>query len=240
MPESNSMAEKIFPDTKPTAVKGSGATANATTTTANVNTTFSASKPQIYNAARPVYRSRPHRSRRSCYCYCCLWIIFIILLSTILAAIAGGILFLLYRPHRPSFSVSSLQLSRFNLTTRFNLTVTARNPNKNIVFYFDSVSVSINSKGGVIGDGTIPAFVTAKKSSTILKTAVRAQRVDDLKENKSLALKIELDSKVKVKIGSHMSKKAAIRVVCDGIKALATSNAECTVDLRIKIWKWTI
>ncbi|KAI3684187.1 hypothetical protein L6452_33407 [Arctium lappa] len=256
------MAEKIFPDSKPTAVNPATATATATAT--NVNRSFAANKPHLYNAARPVYRSHPHRSRRSCYCYCCLWIIFIILLSSILAAVSGGVLFLLYRPHRPAFTVSSLEISQLNLTSsdqltaRFNLTVTVRNPNKNIVFHYDVVSVSVNSNGVVVGDGSIPAFVTAKESSTTLKTGVRVKRVDvngglksDLKKNKSLPLEIVMDSKVKVKIGSHVSKKAPIRVVCGGIKAVATtgesptttamtSNAKCTVDLRIKIWKWTI
>ncbi|KAI3512534.1 hypothetical protein L1887_19850 [Cichorium endivia] len=74
---------------KPTAVK-----AAAAPSTVDANCSFPASKAQIYNAARPVYRSHPHRSRRSCYCfcYCCLWIIFTILLLIIISALACGVL----------------------------------------------------------------------------------------------------------------------------------------------------
>ncbi|KAI3806828.1 hypothetical protein L1987_22743 [Smallanthus sonchifolius] len=244
------MADKIFPASK-------------SATNPSVAAAAAAAKPQIYNAARPVYRSHPHRNRRSCYCYCCLWIIFIIMLLIVISAIAAAVVFLLYRPHRPSFSVSNLQISQFNLTssnqlnTRFNLTLAASNPNNKMTFYYDPVSVSVNSNGVDVGDGSIPAFVAAKKSTKTLKAVVRGENVDyksdlksDLKEKKSLLLKIEMNAKVKVKIGRCESKKAHVRVVCDGIKAVdprgesATAavikNSKCKVDLRIKIWKWTI
>lgn len=250
------MAEKIHPSSKQSA----GTTAPA------ANPSFPANKAQLYNSTRPVYRPLPRRrSRRSCCCSCCLWLTFFILVLIIIAAIAGGVFYFLYRPHRPSFAVSSLQVSQFNLTssnqlnTKFNFTVAARNPNKKIVFYFDSVSVSIDSKGVDVGDGSIPAFVMPKKNTTRLRTTVSTsgQIVDDnsglksdVKNKKSLPLTIQLDTKVKVKIGSLKTKKVPIRVVCKGITATpptgkspttaSTSNVKCKVDLRIKIWKWTI
>ncbi|XP_076923702.1 NDR1/HIN1-like protein 13 [Bidens hawaiensis] len=216
----------------------------------NPTTTTTATKPQIYNAARPVYRPHPHRHRHSCYCYCycCLWIIFIIMLLLIISAIATAIIYLLYRPHPPSFSVSNLQISQTNLTTRLNLTVVARNSNKKTTFYYDQVSALISSNGVGIGDGLIPAFVCGKKSTATLKTIVRGENVD-LKEKKSLHVKFEMNAKVKVKIGGYESKKAHVRVVCDGVKAVDTSGelgaamtkkSKCKVDLRIKIWKWTV
>ncbi|KAI3803361.1 hypothetical protein L1987_31512 [Smallanthus sonchifolius] len=249
------MAEKIHPSAKQQS-------AGIPTAVGNGNP---ADKSQLYNSTRPVYRPQPRRSSRSCCCSCCLWITFTIVVLIVIAAVAGGVFYVLYRPHRPSFSVSSLQVSQFNLTssnqlnTKFNFTVTARNPNKKIVFYFNSVSVSIDSNGVDVGDGSIPAFVMPKKNTTKLRTIVSTtgQTVDDntnlksdLKNKKSLPLTIQLDTKVKVKIGSLKTKKVPIRVVCDGIKFTApsgktattatTSDVKCKVDLRIKIWKWTI
>ncbi|KAI3786174.1 hypothetical protein L1987_45306 [Smallanthus sonchifolius] len=251
------MAEKIYPAAKP-----AGGPAPAA---ANGNPTFPATKAQLYNKSRPVYRPQPRRSRRSCCCSCCLWITFTIVILIVIAAVAGGVAYVIYRPHRPKFSVSALHVSQFNLTssnkltTRFNFTVTARNPNKKIVFYYDPVSVSFNSNDVDVGDGTIPAFKMAKKNTTALRTVVSTtgKSVDDnsglksdLKNKRSLPLKIQLDTKVKAKIGSFKTKKLPIRVTCDGIKAAApsgktattatTSDAKCKVDLRIKIWKWTI
>nr|XP_043625099.1 NDR1/HIN1-like protein 6 [Erigeron canadensis] len=256
------MAEKIHPSFKqtngnnnpPPAVNG-GAT----------NPNFPANKAQLYNSTRPVYRPLPRRNRRSCCCSFCLWLTFIIILLVILAAIAGGIFYVIYRPHRPSFSVTSLQISQFNLTssnqlnTKFNFTATARNPNKKIEFRYDVVSIKISSKSTNVGAGTIPAFDMPKKNTTKLKSIVSAsgQTVDDnselksdLKNKRNIPLTVQLDTKVKVKIGGLKTKKIPIRVVCNGIKAVApagksvttavTSGVKCKVDLRIKIWKWTI
>ncbi|XP_076885765.1 NDR1/HIN1-like protein 13 [Bidens hawaiensis] len=224
-----------------------------------------ANKAQIYNSTRPVYRPQPRRSRRSCCCSLCLWLTFTLLVLIILTAVAGGVFYVLYRPHRPSFTVSSLQVSQFNLTssnhlnTKLNFTVTARNPNKKIEFGFNPVSVSIDSNRVDVGDGTIPAFVMPKKNTTRLKAVVSSagQLLDDnnklksdLKSKKSIPLTIQLDTKVKVKIGSLKTKKVPIRVVCDGVRVTApsgnatttasTAGVKCKVDLRIKIWKWTV
>ncbi|XP_076881808.1 NDR1/HIN1-like protein 6 [Bidens hawaiensis] len=247
------MAEKIYPAAKPTA-----------TAAPTPNPTFPATKAQLYNHSRPVYRPQPRRSRSIC-CSCCLWITFTIIILLLIAAAAGGVFYVLYRPHRPTFSVSSLHVSQFSLTasnklsTKFNFTITARNPNKKISFYYDPVTVSFDSNGVDVGDGTVPAFTTAKKNTTVLRTvvSVTGQRVDDnselksdLKSKKSVPLKIQLDTKVKAKVGVFKSKKVPIRVTCDGLKAAAparktaatvsTADAECKVDLRIKIWKWTV
>ncbi|KAL4579670.1 hypothetical protein LXL04_015826 [Taraxacum kok-saghyz] len=182
------------------------------------NASFPASKAQLYNSTRPVYRSQPRRSRRSCCCSCCLWITFVILLLIVIAAIAGGVVYVMYRPHRLSFSVSSLHVSQLNLTslnkltTKFNFTIAARNPNKKIVFYYDPVSISFNSRDVDVGDGSIPTFTMGKKNTTMLRTTVSTtgQTVDDnaalksdLKNRRSLPLKIQLDTKVKAKIGSR-------------------------------------
>lgn len=111
-----------------------------------------------------------------------------------------------------------------------------------------------------VGTGLIPAFVHGTKNSTILKTQIASSGQDldsssvstlrsDLKNKNGLPLKIQLDTKVRVKIGGMKTKKVGIRVSCDGIKATAptgkspavasTTDAKCKVDVRIKIWKWT-
>ncbi|XP_047317009.1 NDR1/HIN1-like protein 6 [Impatiens glandulifera] len=234
---------------------------------------FPATKAQLYNASRPAYRPQPrHRSRRSCCCRCCLWTTFSIILLLFLLAIAGAVLWVIYRPHRPNFSVSTFQISQFNLTgssnsqlitSTFNLTLIARNPNKKLVFFYDPISVSVSTDRGThLGDGTFPAFTHSTKNTTTLKTTIGGgggQSIDDasatglksdLKKN-SLPLKVQLDTKVKVKMGSLNTKKVPIRVTCTGINAAvptgktpatpaSTGKIKCKVDARIKIWKWTL
>ncbi|XP_072999047.1 NDR1/HIN1-like protein 6 [Typha latifolia] len=251
------MADRVYPASKPNP---------APPRAVNGAASFPATKAQSFQ--RPAYRPQPPKSRRSRRGLCCsilLWLILIIVALVFLAAIAAGVLYLIYRPHRPTFSVSSLRLSAFNVSTTGNLltssldiSVTARNPNSKIVFLYDPTSIAVSTSGGVgIGDGSFPAFVHEAKNTTLLKTTVRAtgESVDssaaaDLKKSSNLKLEIDLETKAGVKIGKLKTKKVGIRVRCDGIQvavpkgktavAAATPDAVCKVKLRVKIWKWTL
>ncbi|KAG2722704.1 hypothetical protein I3760_02G139100 [Carya illinoinensis] len=252
------MTDRVFPSSKP-ATNGTAPAANGT---------FPATKSQLYGATRPAYRPQPHHRRRhgrSCWCSCCLWSTFTIILLLLLVAIAGAIFYLVYRPHRPSFSVTSLKLSYLNVTSstlnsKLDLNINAKNPNKKLVFIYNPLIISIVSSDIDIGDGTVPSFVHGKKNTTLLKATITSsgRELDSasaatlkrgMKSNKGLPLKIKLDTKVKAKMGGIKTPKIGIRVSCDGIKATvpsgktavtaSTSNAKCKVDIRIKIWKWT-
>ncbi|KAK6911885.1 Late embryogenesis abundant protein, LEA_2 subgroup [Dillenia turbinata] len=258
------MAERVHPSAKP---NGTTAAATSTAAAANGTSTFPAAKSQFY---RPAYRPQPppRRSyRRSCWCRCCLCTTLIVLFLLLLIGIAGIVLYVLYRPHRPDFSVSNFQISQFNLSssssqlnTSFNLTISAYNPNKKIVFFYNPISVSVFADGISVGNGNFPAFTHSSKNTTILRSVIssQGQSLDstaastlksDLKTKNGLPLKIQLETKVKVKMGAVKTKRVGIRVTCDGIhgsaptgKSPATAskdNAKCSVDLRVKIWKWT-
>lgn len=261
------MADRVYPATKPaTPNKAAPATnGGGATTTAAVNP-FPPNKAQLYNANRPRYRPQPPpRHRRSCCCRCCLWTTFIIVILLLLIAVAGVIFWAVFRPQKPSFSVSNLQLSQFNLTStsvisKFNISVSARNTNSKITYFYDPVSIWILSNDVKIGEGSFPDFVHGSKNRTSLKTVVSssgetlestdiATLRSEIKNKKSLPLKIEMETKVKVKIGSLKTKKMRIRVTCEGAqvavptgKTAATakiSGVKCEVDPRVKILAWT-
>ncbi|GFP88556.1 hypothetical protein PHJA_000999300 [Phtheirospermum japonicum] len=193
--------------------------------------------------ALPTARSL---SRRGCCCSCCLWSTLVILLILLLAAIAGVVFYVLYRPHRPSFAVASLHLSRFNLTyiaitSIVNLTLIARNRNSKITFFYDQISVKLLSDGIGIDDGAFPAFTYSKRNVTTLRSSFRSRQ---------LPIKIQLNAKVRDKIGKTTTNKIKIRVTCNGIRVpiptgntssvVTTSIVKCKVDPRIKIIKWTV
>ncbi|KAJ6711457.1 LATE EMBRYOGENESIS ABUNDANT (LEA) HYDROXYPROLINE-RICH GLYCOPROTEIN FAMILY [Salix purpurea] len=235
------MADKVYPSSTKPATNGTAAT----------KPSFPATKAQQYGATRPAYRPQPASRKRSrgCCCACVLWTTVVIFILIVLAAIAGGIIYALYRPHRPTFVVSGLKISSLNLTstshltTNINLNITTRNPNKKLAA------------------ARYPLFVHGTKNTTFLRASITSSGVQlddksgtklssDLKNRGGVALKLELETKVKVKMGGMNTPKARIRVRCQGIKAavpsgkLATtasvSNAKCKADLRIKIWKWTL
>ncbi|KAL1345099.1 hypothetical protein HN51_018888 [Arachis hypogaea] len=255
------MTDRVYPSAKPAANGGAAAGANPA---------FPATKAQLYGATRPTYRPQPlhhRRSRRSCCCRFCFWLILIVLILLLLIGIAGVVVYVLYRPHRPDFTVTSLTLSYLNLTasstlsSKFAISVTATNPNKHISFSYDPTSVSILSGDIDVGDGTVPAFDHGKKNTTVLKTTIsssgQALQSDDaaklkssMKSKSGLPLQVKLETKVKAVMGNLKTPKVRIRVSCEGIKATlpsgkkpataSTSNAKCNVDVRFKIWKWTV
>lgn len=132
------MTDRVYPSSKP-ATNGTASAANPS---------FPATKAQLYGASRPLYRpqANSYRHRRSCCCSCCLWTTVAILVLILLAGVAAAILYVLYRPHRPTFTVSSLKVSTLNITssskliTSINLNVTTKNPNKNLVYTYDRSS----------------------------------------------------------------------------------------------------
>lgn len=270
------MSEKIFPTAKPANPTPAAAATNPTAATTNGGT----NKSHLYNpTSRPPYRPAPynrrnhHRPRRNICCRVCFWTILIILILALLASIAGIVLYVMYKPHRPSFSIPSLRVHRLNLTTSadsssshvsslFNFTLSSKNPNSHLTFFYDPFSVTcLTSDSGVlIGNGTVPAFTSASKNLTTFRAILVSTSQDldsdsvnglrsDLKKKGGVPLKLEIDTRVEVKMEGFKSKKVGIRVTCDGIKAAlpkgkspalaSTGGAKCKVDLRIKIWKWT-
>ncbi|PON48147.1 Late embryogenesis abundant protein [Parasponia andersonii] len=251
------MAERVYPSAKPAQAAANG----------GANPSFPATKAQLYSNARPAYRPQPRHRRRGRCCSCCLWTTVAILVLLLLAGVAGVIFYVIYRPQRPSFAVTSLKLSYLNLTSsspqldsKFDLTVTARNPNKKLVYTYDPIGISITSGDADIGDGVIPAFVHGKKNTTVLRAAITSSRrpidasaASDLRANMKskagLPLKVRLDTKVKAKVGSLKTPRIGVRVSCEGIRVTpptgktaataSTSKAKCKVDVRVKIWKWT-
>ena len=106
----------------------------------------------------------------------------------------------------------------------------------------------------------MPAFVSNSQNETTFKAVVVTTSSDldaetvnnlrpDLKKKNGILLKVKMDTRVTVKMDELKSKKVGIRVTCDGIKGVVpkgkspsvanVSGANCKVDLRIKIWKWT-
>ncbi|CAL1390010.1 unnamed protein product [Linum trigynum] len=256
------------------------AAAPAAAATTVPNPTAATNKSHLYNpTSRLPYRPQPHnrrrrtRSGRSICCCCCFWTILVILLLLLVAAIAGAALYTLYRPHRPAFSIPSLRIHRLNLTTAadsatshvstlLNFTVIAKNPNSHLSFFYDPFTVSASSGDVFLGNGTLPAFSLSKKNETSLRNvvvsgsnevdaeSVNGLRSDLKKRNGVAALKIQLDTKVVVKVGKVKTKKVGIRVTCEDIKGTVpkgkappsvavTAGSKCKVDLRIKIWKVT-
>lgn len=231
-------------------------------------------KTQLYNPNRQVYRpqqyNRRHRSNRNLCCCCCFWTILTVLFAALLAAIVGAALYVLYRPHRPQFSITNLRIAKMNLTTStdspshlttlFNLTLIAKNPNNHLVFSYEPFAVTAFSDGVAVGNGSLPAFDSGKNNQTSLRAVLSGSQdldTDSLtslrsglkRSKKGFPVEIQMDTKVKMRMEWLKSKRVGIRVTCDGIRGTVPAgkspsvasviDSECRVDLRIKIWKFS-
>ena len=262
------MADRVYPSSKPN-VQG---TAAAPAATAN-GKAGGPIKSQLYKPNSQVYRPQSnyhggHRSRRNICCCCCFWTIIVLLALALLAAIFAAALYVLYRPHRPEFSITNLRMAKMNLstspdssshlTTLCNLTLIAKNSNNHLIFFYDPFSVTAFSNSIQIGNGSIPAFTADKNNQNSLRSILTFSQdldTDSLTslrsglKKKGFPVEIQMDTMVKSKMDWLKSKKVGIRVKCDGIRGTVPSGktptlasvtgSECKVDLRIKIWKFS-
>ncbi|KAL4570320.1 hypothetical protein LXL04_025972 [Taraxacum kok-saghyz] len=240
------MTDRVYPSSKP----NGNSNGNGNATTATTNSRLPPPPPiKTQQPSRHPYRPNPvtnqrarRRSRRGCFCLCCFWLVLVIILLLLIAAIAGCILYLLYRPHRPTFSIASLRISEFNLTTsaddttrltsKLNLTISTRNPNKKITYYYDSIAITCLSDETQVASGNFASsIVSSPNNITIIRSSLSSNSLlletetvnrmrSDLKKKSGLPLKILLDTEARVKIESLRSKKIGIRIKCEGIHSL--------------------
>ncbi|KAK9923618.1 hypothetical protein M0R45_032026 [Rubus argutus] len=164
------MTDRVYPSAKP-----------ATNGAAAPNPAFPATKAQLYSNTRPAYRPQPHRHRRSrsrC-CSCCLWIIFLLILQIFIGAIFGAVFYLIYRPHRPTFTVTSLNAIHLHTsppplssTPASTSTSPPETPTRNSSSSTTPSPFRLSNEGIDVGDGTIPAFIHGKKNTTLLKARI--------------------------------------------------------------------
>ncbi|XP_060670668.1 NDR1/HIN1-like protein 6 [Ziziphus jujuba] len=95
------------------------------------------SSSQLQPRAAPVIPARPQKNR-SCCCKCICWTMTLIVLLLIIIGPAIGVLYLVFKPKLPNYSIDSLRISdlwlNFDMTlyAKFDVKITANNPNKKI------------------------------------------------------------------------------------------------------------
>ena len=236
------MADRVYPAAKPNPPPGAATAANgAGTGNGNAAASFPAPKSQMYQ--RPIYRPqapakrRRGRSCRCSFCCCFCWALLAVILLAFVAAVAGGAFYLLYRPQRPSFTVSSVRLASLNLTSSptaplltdaITLTVTARNPNKKMVYLYDDLTVSVATAANAVslGSTTVPGFTHAAGNTTVVTATVSSNGVtvdpsgagSDIKRSGAFSVVVDADTSAGVRVGGLKTKKIGIQVHCEGIK----------------------
>eukprot|EP01018_Ginkgo_biloba_P020628 Gb_26591 [translate_table: standard] len=172
------------------------------------------------------------RRRHSYSCCCCLLklLLEIVVTLVVVLGIAALVFWLVVRPTKPKFYVETASFSQFYITAQgrlnanIDLTVTARNPNKKMGIYYDTVQARAYYEGERISWTPLPSFYQGHKNTTLLRPTLTARSLylptavsDRLSEDKSNGLvdiNIRLNSRVRFKLGKLKTKRHSVKVNC--------------------------
>ncbi|KAJ0257636.1 hypothetical protein HA466_0084720 [Hirschfeldia incana] len=174
-------------------------------------------KDQIYHVPPPenahrfqhLSQKKAHRSRCRC-CFCSL-------LAAIFILIVLAVIYLVFRPEAPKYSVEVFSVSGINLLSpspnspKFNVTVMSRNGNGKVGIYYEKGSRVDIFYGDVdLCNGALPVFYQPAKNVTMVKTVLTGS-------------KIQLTSGIRKEMRNDLSKKilpfklkirAPVKIVC--------------------------
>lgn len=202
--------------------------------------------PPLPQRTIPVMYSKPPK-KRSCCCKFICWFFSILLILIIAIAITVGVLYLVFRPKLPKYSVDELRISQFDssgnnsLSVTFNVTITARNPNKKIGIYYEGGShISAWYKDTQLCEGSLPKFYQGHRNTTVLNLPLTGQTQDanglvnsvqqQLQQTGNIPLNLKVKQPVRIKLGKLKLFKIKFRVRCK----LVVDNLSANEDIKIK------
>ncbi|XP_078445804.1 NDR1/HIN1-like protein 6 [Wolffia australiana] len=186
--------------------------------------------------AVPLPHAKPTKPKKKSHCCRCLcWTICLLILFVVLLAASAGVLYLVFQPKAPNYTVDRLRVTAFNTTpdgaaafavaAAFNVAVTATNPNKNIgIFYEERNHLSILYQGTSLCEGSFPAFYQGHRNTTVLTVAMAGNATVGVAEITSLMAQQQAGGvplvfrgsvPVRIKFGALKLWKVRFIVTCD-------------------------
>ncbi|VVA90326.1 unnamed protein product [Arabis nemorensis] len=206
---------------------------------------------------RPHRLAPPKRRGRSCCCRCVCYTLCFLLLFVVAIGATIGILYLVFKPKLPDYSIDRLQLTRFtpnqdlSLSTAFNVTITAKNPNEKIgIYYEDGSKITVWYLQTKLSEGSLPKFYQGHENTTVIYVQMTGETQDasglrtSLEEQQqrtgNIPLRIRVNQPVRVKFGKLKLKEVRFLVRCDVfVDSLAADNvikiqsSSCKFRLRL-------
>uniref|UniRef100_A0A1J3DGW7 Protein YLS9 n=1 Tax=Noccaea caerulescens TaxID=107243 RepID=A0A1J3DGW7_NOCCA len=199
----------------------------------------------------------PKKRRRSCCCRCVCYTLCLLLLFVVAVGATIGILYLVFKPKLPDYSIDRLQLTRFtlnqdsSLSTAFNVTIIAKNPNEKIgIYYEDGSKITVWYMEAKLSDGSLPKFYQGHENTTVIYVEMTGQTQDasglmtTLQEQQqrtgNIPLRIRVNQPVRVKFGKLKLFELRFLVRCGVfVDSLAANNvikiqsSSCKFRLRL-------
>ncbi|CAA2974834.1 NDR1 HIN1-Like 3-like [Olea europaea subsp. europaea] len=179
--------------------------------------------------------------RRSCWRKCFCWTIFLLLLLILILGILAAIIYFVFQPKIPKYSVDAMRITEFNLgndnslSAAFNVNITARNPNKKIGIYYEGGShLSVWYTGTKLCEGSLPKFYQGHRNTTLLNLTLTGQTRDAnglleslqaQQQTGNIPLRLRAKVPVRLKLGKLKLMKWKFLVRCRlAVDTLSTDN----------------
>ncbi|XP_010551645.1 PREDICTED: protein YLS9-like [Tarenaya hassleriana] len=199
----------------------------------------------------------PKKRKRSCCCRCVCYTLCVLLLLVVLLGATVGILYLVFKPKIPDYSIDRLELTRFSLnqnsslSATFNVTITAKNPNEKIgIYYEDGSKISVWYTRTKLSEGSLPKFYQGHENTTVLYVEMTGQTEDaaglmaTLQQQQlqtgNIPLRVRVNQPVRIKLGKLKLMEVKFRVRCGvSVDNLAPNNviriqrSSCKIRLRL-------
>ncbi|KAG7030716.1 NDR1/HIN1-like protein 6, partial [Cucurbita argyrosperma subsp. argyrosperma] len=196
--------------------------------------------PPLPPSAPPPKVLPSEKTSSSCVCKCFCWTFCVIFLLLIVIGGVVGILYLVFKPKIPTYSINSLTISDLRLNVdmslyaRFDVKITAYNPNEKIGIYYE--------KGGVLSvwytdkklcQGSLPVFYHGHRNRTALDVDLMGRTVKgntlmaalaEQQRTGRIPLQLRAAAPVAVKLGQLKLKKVKILGNCLLVVDSLTAN----------------
>ncbi|KAI5667188.1 hypothetical protein M9H77_17041 [Catharanthus roseus] len=214
---------------------------------------FNYPPPENENKFRHLSNKKPRRS--CCRLFLCYTIAFILIFILALA-IAAGVLYLVFRPEAPKYTVSGIAIRGMNLTSsypispEFDVNIGADNKNKKLGIYYQSGSeIEVFYNDVILSNGVLPVFYQPSKNVTVFRTvlkgsnvvlgnAVRSKLVNEQKQGK-VPFRLNVKAPVKIKVGAVKTWEITVKVKCDINVDAVNEKSRITsrnCDYSVKLW----
>ncbi|CAN1265792.1 NDR1/HIN1-like protein 6 [Linum perenne] len=197
---------------------------------------------------------KPNKPNTSCIRKCICWTFSILLLLLIAAAASAAAIYLVFKPKVPNYSVDSLRISdlRLNLdlslTARFDVRVTASNPNDKIGIYYESGGdISVWYSGTKLCRGPIPKFYQGHRNVTRLHVGLAGRKkygsalmsaIQEQQTTGRIPLDLRVHAPVAVKLGALKMRKVKVLGNCVLVVDRLSSNNRINIkasDCKFKL-----
>ncbi|XP_009788478.1 NDR1/HIN1-like protein 13 [Nicotiana tabacum] len=219
-------------------------------------------KDQIYKYPPPEnsrrYESLTKRKpQRSCCCRCLCFTLIVFLVSVIVLGVTAGVLYAVYRPESPKYTISSIAIKNFNFTSAtstispgFDIAVRAENPNDKIgIYYMKGSSVTVVYSGVDLSTGVLPAFFQPANNVTVFKTALKGSKVMlgsavkstlmNEQRKRKVPFRVNIKAPVKIKIGAVKTWEITVKVNCGvTVDALTVKSKLVSKDCDYSVRLW--